>query len=158
MTNYDDIIQRLVVNEGCSLTPYKCPAGYLTIGVGRNLETNPLTAEEKLVCGDDYLKGITKNAAYFLLRNDIEKVRKDLDKNLPWWINLNDDRRFVMIDLCFQMGIKGLLKFNNTLRYLSTGFYKQAASNLRESLYYKQVKNRAERNARCIETGKYTYD
>ncbi len=157
MISDDVIIQRLVANEGCSLTPYKCPAGFLTIGVGRNLETNPLTSEEKRVCGDDYLKGITKNAAFFLLRNDILRVKEELDKKTPWWQNLDNDRQFVMIDMCFQLGMRGLLKFNNTLKYLSTGFYKQAASNLRESLYYRQVPKRAERNAKCIETGKYIY-
>lgn len=157
MINNDVIIQRLVVNEGIRYQPYKCPAGFLTIGVGRNLDTNPLTAEEKRVCGD-YMHGITKEQCYYLLRNDIEKVKKQLTDNCPWWINLSGDRQFVMIDMCFNMGIKKLLKFNNTLRYLSTGFYRQAASNLRESLYYKQVPKRAERNARCLETGRYTYD
>ena len=52
-----ELIQRFVLHEGCELMPYKCPAGYLTIGVGRNLETNPLTFEEKKVCGD-YIKTV----------------------------------------------------------------------------------------------------
>lgn len=156
MISDDVIIQRLVVNEGIRYQPYKCPAGFLTIGVGRNLETNPLTSEEKKVCGD-YMRGITKEQCYYLLRHDIEKVKKELDKNCPWWINLSNDRQFVMIDLCFNLGITKLLKFKNTLLYLSTGFYKQAAINLRESVYYKQVTKRAERNARCIETGIYSY-
>ena len=156
MISDDVIIQRLVVNEGIRYQPYKCPAGHLTIGVGRNLETNPLTSEEKRVCGD-YMHGITKEQCYYLLRNDIARVKKELTDNLPWWQNLDKERQFVLIDMCFNMGLKKLLGFNNTLRYLSTGFYKQAASNLRESLYYRQVTKRAERNARCIETGRYTY-
>ena len=156
MISDDVIIQRLVVNEGIRYQPYKCPAGHLTIGVGRNLETNPLTSEEKRVCGD-YMHGITKEQCYYLLRNDIARVKEELTDNLPWWQNLDKERQFVLIDMCFNMGIKKLLGFNNTLRYLSTGFYKQAASNLRESLYYRQVTKRAERNARCIETGRYTY-
>lgn len=157
MISDDVIIQRLVVNESIRYQPYKCPAGHLTIGVGRNLETNPLTSEEKRVCGD-YMHGITKEQCYYLLRNDIARVKEELTDKLPWWQNLDKERQFVLIDMCFNMGIKKLLGFNNTLRYLSTGFYKQAASNLRESLYYRQVTKRAERNARCVETGRYTYD
>ena len=156
MISDDVIIQRLVVNEGIVYQVYRCPAGFLTIGVGRNLETNPLTAEEKRVCGD-YMHGITKEQCYYLLRNDIARVKEELDKKLPWWINLSKDRQFVLIDMCFNLGVTKLLKFNNTLKYLSTGFYKQAASNLRESLYYRQVPKRAERNARCLETGVSSY-
>ena len=80
----NEMIQRLVMHEGCELMPYKCPAGYLTIGVGRNLETNPLTKEEQKVCGD-WRHGITKNAAFYLLRNDIEKVKKECQKNIPFF-------------------------------------------------------------------------
>ena len=47
MLNYDVIFSRLIKNEGMVLTQYICPAGYKTIGVGRNLDLNPLTKEEK---------------------------------------------------------------------------------------------------------------
>lgn len=153
----DEVIyNRLIRNEGISFKPYKCPAGYLTIGVGRNLELNPLTKEEKEVIGD-VMSGITKDQAFMLLRHDVDGVRRDLDQHFPFWKELNDDRQFVMIDLCFNMGINKLLDFKNTMRFLAQGNYERAADNLLLSKYAKQVKSRAERNANCIRTGKYEY-
>ena len=83
MIDMNEKVQRLVMHEGCVLKPYICPAGYKTIGVGRNLETNPLTEEEKRVCGD-YEHGITKQAAFYLLRHDIERVEKDCKKKIAF--------------------------------------------------------------------------
>ena len=46
-------IQRLILNEGISLNPYYCSSHKLTIGVGRCLDTNPLSSEEISVIGHD---------------------------------------------------------------------------------------------------------
>lgn len=149
-------IQRLAVNEGVVLKPYRCPAGKLTIGIGRNLDGNPLSKEELEHIGHDCrTQGITKEQAFYLCRNDLKKVKKDLDKELPWWRNLNNDRQFVMIDLCFNMGISKLLKFQKTLDSIAGGWYIRAGDQLMQSLYAKQVGKRAERNANCLRTGVY---
>ena len=152
----NEIIQRLAYNEGCVLSPYKCSAGKLTIGIGRCLDTNPLDAKELKYIGHDCReKPITKEQAFFLLRNDIEKVTKQLDSNCPWWTNLNYDRQYSMIDLCFQLGISGLMKFKKTLSYLAAGFYIQAAGELLNSNYARQTPARAMRNSQCFKTGVY---
>ncbi|HHX10519.1 MAG TPA: lysozyme, partial [Firmicutes bacterium] len=41
------IEEQLILHEGLRLEVYKCPAGYWTIGVGRNLEGKPLKKEEQ---------------------------------------------------------------------------------------------------------------
>ena len=49
MTNtelYDALIHDLKRDEGVKLNPYKCTAGKLTIGVGRNLDDVGITEEE----------------------------------------------------------------------------------------------------------------
>ncbi len=79
MIDLGTAIQRLCIHEGISLTPYKCSAGFLTIGVGRNLITNPLTAEEKKKVGD-WKSGITKDAA------ELEKASYDEFPNTWEWI------------------------------------------------------------------------
>lgn len=110
MINENEAVQRLCLHEGIRLQPYRCPAGYLTIGVGRNLETNPLTAEEKKVCGD-WQHGITKNAAFFLLRNDIKRVEAECAERIPFWKQLDDERQYALVDMAFNLGVSGLLKF-----------------------------------------------
>lgn len=157
MTISDEIcIQRLSINEGIELKPYRCPAGKLSIGIGRNLDDNPLNKEELEFVGHNCRsRGITKEQAFYLCRNDVKKVKKDLDRELPWWKDLNEDRQYVMVDLCFNMGIRKLLKFQKTLNSIATGFYITAGDQLMQSLYAKQVGRRAERNANCLRTGVY---
>jgi lysozyme len=150
----NSIIQRFVLHEGCVLQPYKCPAGYLTIGVGRNLETNPLTKEEQKVCGD-YMHGITKNAAYYLLRNDIEKVKRECSKNIPFFNTLDAERRYALLDMCFNLGIKSLLKFRLMLEAMGVGNFEKAAAECLNSRYAKQTGKRAKRIAETIRTGKF---
>lgn len=156
MISDDVCVQRLAINEGIVLKPYKCPAGKLTIGIGRNIDDNPITTKELAYIGHDCRrKAITEEQANFLCRNDLKRVRQELDMFLPWWSNLSPDRQYVMIDLCFNMGISTLLTFKRTLDSIATGYYEKAASQLLQSKYARQVGKRAERNADALRTGIY---
>ena len=154
MLSIDEIIQRLVLHEGVSLKCYRCSEGFLTIGVGRNLETNPLTAEEKKVCGD-YMHGITKNAAFYLLRNDISRVLKECEKRIVIWDKLDDERKYALLDMSFCQGIYGVLKFKKMLSSMGVGNWNDAAEHCLDSKWHTQAKNRCERIAETIRTGKW---
>lgn len=145
-------IKRLEKHEGFSSKIYKCPAGYNTIGIGRNLDTNPLTDEEKEVCGD-ISKGITKDQAYYLLGNDISRCVKELEIAFPFLYNLDVERRYALIDLCFNMGIHSLLKFKKMIAKLEILDFSGAAEELLDSKYARQVPKRALRIAHLISTG-----
>lgn len=156
MISDDVCVQRLAINEGIALKPYKCPAGKLTIGIGRNIDDNPLTTKELAYIGHDCRrKAITEEQANFLCRNDLKRVRQELDMFLPWWSNLSPDRQYVMIDLCFNLGYKKLLTFQKTLSSIAQGYYIKASEQLLQSKYARQVGKRAERNANCLKTGIY---
>lgn len=150
----NEMIQRFVLHEGCELMPYRCPAGYLTIGVGRNLETNPLTAEEQKVCGD-WRHGITKNAAFYLLRNDIERAKRDCNKAIPFFNTLDEERKYALLDMCFNLGIKRLLKFKNMLSAMGVGNWDKASDECLNSRYARQTGKRAKRIANTIKTGRF---
>ncbi len=154
MIDLGTAIQRLCIHEGIRLEPYRCPAGYLTIGVGRNLDTNPLTPEEIKVVGD-WQHGITKNAAFYLLRNDIARVEKECEQYVGFWHNLDNERQYALLDMVFNLGINGLLKFEKMLSAMALGNYKEAASECLNSKYARDVGKRAERIAKTIETGKF---
>lgn len=142
------------MHEGCELIPYKCPSGFLTIGIGRNLETNPLNEEEKKICGDWQHK-ITKTAAFYLLKNDIARVTKECQKDIPFFNQLDDERQYALLDMAFNLGIKGLLKFKTMLSLLGVGNYEQAADACLKSRYAGQTGKRAKRIANVIKTGKW---
>jgi lysozyme len=62
------LAQELLRDEGLRLKPYRCTAGALTIGVGRNLDA----------------RGITEAEARFMLANDMEDVWRGVVQALPW--------------------------------------------------------------------------
>lgn len=149
-----EAIQRLVLHEGCRLQPYRCSAGYLTVGVGRNLDTNPLTPAELKVCGD-WRRGISKNAAFCLLKNDIERAVKDCERYIPFFGNLDAERQYALVDMCFNLGISGLLKFKKMLSAMGVGNYIEAAAECLSSSYARQTGKRAQRIAILIKTGEW---
>lgn len=152
MLDIYEIQNRLIFHEGLKLNIYKDKLGKKTIGVGRCIETNPLTYEEKKAVGD-IEHGITKNAAMFLLRNDIERCIEECDKNIICWRNLNKERKYALLDMCFQLGVKGLLKFKKMLKALQNKDYEEASRQCLDSEYGKQTPKRAKRIANLIKTG-----
>ena len=146
-------VQRLILHEGLRLKPYVCSKGYLTIGVGRNLVTNPLTAEEKAHLGHKNLKdGITQNEAIYLLENDIRKYQYLCRKHIPFFEDLSDERQYALLDMAFNLGISGLLKFKKMLAAMCIGDYRGAAKECMNSRYAKDVGVRAQRIAMLIQT------
>jgi len=122
--------------EGCELSLYKCSENYSTIGYGRNIELN----------------GIRQAEADFMLENDIENVFLDLDRNIPMWKFEPMNIRIVLCDMCYNLGIKKLLKFKFFLEAVEEADYQTASEEILDSKYSSQVPNRAKRNALlCLE-------
>ena len=152
MITSDEIRKRLLLHEGCVDHIYTCPSGYKTIGIGRNLETNPLTAREKEKVGDISGKITLENILY-LLKNDVRRCKKELIDNISWFYQLDDERQYALLDMCFNMGIKKLLGFKRMLNAMLIGDFRGAAKECLNSKYARDVGKRAERIARLIETG-----
>lgn len=133
----DDLAADLKDDEGNKTHPYTDSVGITTIGVGRNLEDN----------------GLRQSEIDFMLKNDIDGVFSDLNSNLPWWSNMDRVRQLVLANMCFNLGIETLLEFKNTLHEMQNGNYAAAASSMRLSKWFRQVKSRGERLADEMETG-----
>jgi len=119
---------QLVRHEGLRLKPYRCTAGRLTIGIGRNL--------------DD--RGISQKEAYAMLERDIQDCEQWLIDDIPEIYNkLDEVRQSVLLNMCFNLGIKGLLEFKNTLAFIGAGDWERAANNMLASKWAKQVGMRA---------------
>ena len=125
--NLPRLKEQLVRHEGLRLKAYRDTVDKLTIGVGRNL--------------DDV--GISETEAMFLLDSDIATVEKDLDRALPWWRGMSEERQLVLADMCFNLGISRLLGFKNTLAALQEGRYDEAAKEMLDSKWAQQVGKRA---------------
>ena len=145
-------MRKLIKNEGMRLKPYRCTLGKLTIGVGRNLEDNPLNFEEKKACGD-YMHGITENGAKMLLRNDIIRCYGEVSSLFKDYKKLSEGRQFALLDMCFQLGFKGLKKFRIMKKAIDNKDFDLASEACLKSLYAKQTPNRARKNAMAIKSG-----
>ena len=130
----DDLKEMLIKNEGMELKIYRCPSGKLTCGVGRNIEDN----------------GISIDEAELMLKNDMDGVFADLDRNIPFWQSMPYNVRLVLCDLCFNLGIKKLCRFTKMLEALEERDFELAGEELLDSTYAKQVKKRADRNYRLV--------
>lgn len=124
------LAQMLLADEGLRLTVYTDPRGIPTIGVGRNLRD----------------VGVTRTEAFYLLQNDIRRVRDDLGRALPsLYPALSPVRRMVLENMAFNLGISGLLEFTKMLAALEHQDYGRAAQEMRASRWSQQVKARAQR-------------
>ena len=131
-------MQQIKQDEGFRTQVYRCSEGYLTIGYGRNLEAN----------------GISKDEAEYMFRNDYDRAR-DLASLLPSWSTLTEPRKAVLVNMIFQMGAKGVLKFRLMHKALQAREYDRAADEMLDSKWAKQTPKRAERLARQMRTGKW---
>jgi lysozyme len=145
----DQFTKQIKYEEGLRLKAYRCSEGKLTIGYGWNIDANP-TFEGKPIP-----RIITKEFAEKLLIYSISIAEQGLLKNLPWTINLDPARRDALLNMSFQIGIDGLLKFKTSLPLIKEGKYQNAAVNLLKSLWAKQTPERAKRVTNQIASGKY---
>ena len=130
---------QLVRHEGLRLKPYRCTAGKLTIGIGRNLDD----------CG------ISQTEAYMLLENDLQNCEKQLLDEIPDIYNgLDEVRKSALLNMCFNLGIGGLLGFNNTLAFIAAGDWERAANSMLASKWAKQVGRRAIELSELMRKGK----
>lgn len=134
--NVYDLIRQ---HEGLRLKPYRCTAGKLTIGYGHNLDDN----------------GISERQADDLLLNDLVDVEEELLCNLKRFEELDEIRQAVLLDMSFNLGWPRLSGFKKTLAYMEAGDYKNAAHEMLDSQWARQVGERANRLSRMMETGEW---
>lgn len=143
--NLQKLIADLRRDEDVRYSPYNDTKGIPTVGVGHNLEAKPLPAGWKYPLNDTQVNS--------LLDDDLEDVFHDLDRNLPWWTDLNDVRQRVICNMAYNLGITKLLGFKNTLVFMRQGKYDAAADGMLNSAWATQVKGRALRLANMMRKG-----
>ena len=130
------LIDSVKLGEGTRLKPYRCTAGKLTIGVGRNL--------------DDV--GISMEEAEYLLMNDLKRAEKEAEK-FSVYKKLNQARKDVLIEMVFNLGFARLSGFKKMFAALEKGNYDEAANQMLDSNWHRQVGKRAERLAYFMRIG-----
>ena len=127
----------LIKHEGFRSKPYKDSVGVTTIGVGWNLDAN----------------GLPERMLWELLELGIDNATGTLDGIWAQWRNLDDVRQRVLVNMAFNLGPR-IGNFKKFLFALGQRDYKQAAKEMLDSTWARQVGPRAIELAKEMETGK----
>lgn len=126
MDSIDQAVQQLKLDEGYKEHMYKCSRGFTTIGYGTNL--------------DD---GLDREEAEAVLRVRVNRSSRRLIA-----VGLGDihpSAFAICLNMCYQLGDSGFMKFHNTIKYLISHEYRKASYEMLDSSWAAQTPNRAKR-------------
>lgn len=125
-------------NEGLRLFCYRDTKGIPTIGYGRNLAD----------------KGLSENEANILLAHDLSEVSAALAE-YRWFSALEPPRQAAVIDMMFTLGASRFRAFERFIEAMAKGDHLAASAQILNSLWAREAKDRAQRDARMIERGEW---
>lgn len=137
MTYIDIAKAQLRIDEGVRDEPYRDSVGKLTIGVGRNL--------------DDV--GLRDDEIDYLLSNDVRVAENAARALFPTFDDLSDDRKAALINMAFNLGQQRLGEFHGLRSAVAASDFDEAARQMLDSLWAKQVGARATRLADAMRKG-----
>ena len=121
------ILNDIKRHEGFRSTVYQCTEGYDTIGYG--------FAIKDLV--------LDKGIADLILMQKLHKLLERILIAFPWFKDIDNVAKSVVVNMCYQLGLSGFSKFKKTIYLIETEQYEEASVEMLDSLWAKQTPNRA---------------
>ncbi len=131
-----DVVYQLKLDEGFRETPYKDTRGIWTIGYGFALTG-----------------GISEREASMILEERVRRLRFRLRDAFTFWKKLDNTRQDVLINMAYNLGLSGLMGFENMLEAVTKRDYSTAADEMMNSLWAYQVGKRADQLAYLMRNG-----
>lgn len=130
------VLAQLRRHEDMKLKPYTDTEGNLTIGIGTNLDA-----------------GITPDEAVYLCTNRIKASDHELWMNFHWYADLSGDRKYALVNMCFNLGLPRFKSFKKMIAALERDDFRSAAKEALDSKWARQVGHRAIEIAEMIRVG-----
>lgn len=132
---------QLIMNEDRKTVSYKDSLGLLTGGIGHLLRAPAETSKYPLNSRipDEQIESWYQADSAVAVREAITLAGSGV------WEKLSDVRKRALADLCFNMGKAKVAKFTKFLAAFRSGDWNTAGNELKDSLWYKQVKSRGPR-------------
>lgn len=130
-----DVVRLVKLHEGFRASPYLDTRGVSTVGYGQRVDEMVLT----------------ERAAAEMLEKRIDEDRAALSE-FPWFLDLSEVRRAVLLDMAYQLGVEGLLKFTRMIFALRVGDFKGARTEMLSSEWATQTPQRAAQLAIMLQT------
>jgi len=139
--NREAVYEQLKIDEGVEYVIYNDHLGYPTFGVGH------LVLESDPEHGQPVGTGISEERVKECFENDLDLAIGECDAlyGRGNFNDLPDEVQQILVNMMFNMGRTRLSKFKNFNAAILDHDWKKAAVEGRDSLWYRQVTNRAER-------------
>jgi len=131
-------LKLLKLHEGYRQYPYKDSLGIVTIGYGRNLES----------------RGLSEPEASLILEMDIKEAEEYLHNEYDYYWTLSGERKAVLLDMMVNMGPTRLRGFKRMHKALEVRLYDEAAAEMLDSKWSKQVGVRSHTLSEIMRTNK----
>ena len=122
-----ELLKEIKKHEGFKPRVYKCTEGIDTIGYGFAIKDLHLD----------------EDIAELILMRKIQNLLERIISTFNWFEDSPNEVKSVVVNMCYQLGIRGFSKFKKTIYYLETEQYEEASKECLDSLWAKQTPNRA---------------
>ena len=112
MLDLKGLVERICENEGFESKPYQCSEGVWTIGHGITY----LTEDESLA----------------IVANRVGNKHLSLADKLDWYDELPNNVQGVILEMCFQIGTSGMLKFKKMIANMKAKNWEGAALEMKD--------------------------
>jgi lysozyme len=127
------VVDSIVKHEGFRETPYP----------------DPLTGGAPWTFGHG-LTYITQEESRLIVERRVREISTRLQANKPFFVDLPAPVRNVLIEMAFQLGLKGVLNFSRMWGALKRHDYVAAADEMLDSRWAEQTPSRAEALAKIV--------
>ena len=137
--NIEQLREQLEVDEGCVYEIYNDHLGYATFGIGH------LVTESDPEQGQSLGTPVSSDRVAETFESDIQSVLRDCNVLYSDFHNLPEEAQQVIANMMFNLGRPRLSKFAGMKRGVDARDWNQAADEMVDSNWYRQVTNRADR-------------
>ena len=138
--NRESVYKQLVIDEGVKYEIYKDHLGYATLGIGHLITEYD---EEK---GQPLGTPVSKERVQSCFEKDLDIAINECKMLYdPYYEDFPEEVQEILVNMIFNMGRPRLSQFKNFKAALERSNWKIAAFEGRNSKWYRQVTNRAER-------------
>ena len=135
----EQLREQLEVDEGCVYEIYNDHLGYATFGIGH------LVTESDPEQGQSLGTAVSPDRVAEAFESDIQSVLRDCNILYSDFHNLPEEAQQVIANMMFNLGRPRLSKFAGMKRGVDARDWNQAADEMVDSAWYRQVTNRADR-------------
>ena len=137
--NIDTLRKELEIDEGVKHEIYLDHLGLPTFGIGH------LITKSDEEYGEDIGTPVSDDRVKECFESDVKQVIKDCQILYDDFNDLPEEAQLIIANMMFNMGRPRLSKFKGMKRWVDARDWNQAADEMVDSRWYKQVTNRANR-------------